>query len=148
MVTPEERQAVLDEEHLRLLSLFHYISGGITVAFSLFFGVWIVFAAAMFAFFPPPPHGGSEGTAAQHPEAMPAVMLAIFGFLFAMGVAYGILEIVSGWFISRRQSRVFSFVVALPRVLFLPYGVILTIFTLLVLDRPSVKQLYRVQTGL
>jgi hypothetical protein len=147
-VTPEDRQAVLDEEHLRLLALFHYISGGVTVAFSLFFGVWIVFAAVMFAFLPPPPHGGSEGAAAHPPEAIPAVMLAIFGFLFAMGVAYGILEIVSGRFISRRRRRVFSLIVALPRVLFLPYGVILTIFTLLVLERPSVKQLYRAQTGL
>jgi len=147
-VTPEEKQSVLDEEHLRLLSLFHYVSGGITVAFSLFFGVWIVFAAVMFAFLPPPTHGCAEGAAPHHGQAIPVVMLVIFGVLFAIGVAYGILEIVSGRFISRRRRRVFSFVVALPRLLFLPYGLILSIFTLLVLERPSVKQLYRAQTGL
>ena len=76
------------------------------------------------------------------------VMLVIFGLLVAIGVAYGILEIVSGWFISRRRRRVFSFVVALPRLLLLPYGLILSIFTLLVLERASVKQLYRAQSGL
>ena len=147
-MTPDERQAVLDDEHLRLLSLFHYISGGVTVAFSLFFGLWIVFAGVMFAFLPPPTHAGSDGALTHHNQGLPAVMFAVFGFLFAMGLAYGILEIVSGRFISQRRRRVFTMVVALPRVLFLPYGAVLTIFTLLVLERPSVKQLYRVQTGL
>lgn len=32
----EERQAIIDDEHLRLLSLFHYIKGRMTIVFSLF----------------------------------------------------------------------------------------------------------------
>jgi len=63
-----------------------------------------------------------------------------------LGLAYGVLEIVSGRFISQRRRRVFSLVVAVPRLLFIPYGIILSIFTLLVLERPSVRQLYREST--
>ena len=31
------KQSIIDDEHLKLLSLFHYISGGITLAFSFLF---------------------------------------------------------------------------------------------------------------
>lgn len=54
-VSEAERQAVLDEEHLRLLAFFHYVSGGITVAFCLFFEVWMLFMAAIFSSVPPTP---------------------------------------------------------------------------------------------
>ncbi|MEJ2544432.1 MAG: hypothetical protein P8Y99_10235, partial [Calditrichaceae bacterium] len=39
----DERQKIIDNEHLNLLSLFHYISGGITIAFALFFGLYFIF---------------------------------------------------------------------------------------------------------
>ena len=45
--------------------------------------------------------------------------------------------------IGRRRRRAFTLVVAIPRLIFIPYGTILSIFTLLVLERASVKQLYR-----
>jgi hypothetical protein len=135
------RQAVLDHEHLRLLALFHYISGGITVAFSLLFGVWLVVMAAMFSFLPAGPHGGDPATPPVH--GPPVVFFLAFGGVFLLGVAYGILEIVSGRLISRRKGRVFTLIVAIPRLVLLPYGLILSIFTLIILERPSVKLLYR-----
>jgi hypothetical protein len=147
-LTPEERQAVLDEEHLRLLSLFHYISGGITVVFSLLFGLWTAFVSTMFASFPPIRQSSAEAAVPPQLQYRPETMFAVFGIFCAMGIAYGILEIVAGRFISQRRGRVFILIAALPRVMFISYGAILTIFTLLVLDRPSVRQLYRRETGL
>jgi hypothetical protein len=141
-VTDPERQAVVDEEHLRLLAFFHYISGGITVAFSLFFGVWMLFMAAMFSFMPVPP-ASAEHPAAPPMHGPPVVMFWFFGFFLLLGLAYGVLEIVSGRWISRRTNRVLSLIVAIPRLLFLPYGLVLSILTLMVLERPSVKHLYR-----
>jgi hypothetical protein len=140
--TSADRQRIVDEEHLRLLALFHYISGAVTIAFSLFIGVWIVFMGTMLAFVPPVPPGG-EAAGAPHPHAPFAIMLAFFGVFFALGLAYGILEILSGRYIARRRRRVFSLVVAVPRILLIPYGTILSIVTLLVLDRTSIKALYR-----
>lgn len=88
---------------------------------------------AMFAYMPAPapPHGP------------PLFIFAAFGVFLVLGIAYGVLEIISGRFISLRRRRIFTLVVAVPRLLLIPYGMILSIFTLLVLERPSVKQLYR-----
>jgi len=112
------------------------VSGGVTLAFSLFCGVGLAFMGALFALMPPPPHGpGVHGP--------PLAMFVFFGVFCALGLLYGILEIVAGRALSRRRRRVFTLVVAIPRLLFIPYGIILSIFTLLVLERASVKELYR-----
>lgn len=149
-MTPEERQRVLDDEHLRLLAIFHYISGGITIAFASMFGFMMGMMALMQSFLPARAAGscGKEydcpgPTVAPVPEFLPWIFLGIFGAIFALMLAYGILEIVAGRFIARRVHRVFSLVVSIPGALFIPYGTILTIFTLVVLERGSVKELYR-----
>jgi len=131
-----EAQRILDAEHLRLLAFFHYVSGGVTLAFALFFAVGLVLMGAMFALVPPPPHGpGLHGA--------PVALLFLFGFICVIGVLYGILELLAGRMIGRRRRRVFTLVVAIPRLVLIPYGTILSIFTLLVLERASVKELYR-----
>ena len=138
MQTDNQTQRIVDAEHLRLLAFFHYVSGGVTLAFSLFFGLWAVMMGVMFAFVPPPAHGGG-----QQFDGPPMVIFVFFGFFALLGAAYGSLEIVAGRLIARRRRRLLTLVAAIPRLLFLPYGMILSIFTLLVLDRASVKQLYR-----
>jgi hypothetical protein len=127
------RQRVVDEEHLRLLSLFHYIAGGMTLAFSLMFAAMIGFMSAMFSMMPP--------EQAQHGPPVATVLLFFFAFV-AAGVLLGVLDIVAGRCISVRRARVFTLIMAIPGVIFIPYGTLLSVFTLLVLDRDSVKNLY------
>jgi hypothetical protein len=79
---------------------------------------------------------------------MPVFMMAFFGIMALMGVVYGVLQIVAGRCISQRRARVFTVIVAIPRLVFIPYGTMLSVFTLLVLERASVQQLYRRQPGL
>jgi hypothetical protein len=135
-VTPDDRQRVIDEEHLRLLALFHYISGGVTVAVASIFGFMLGMMSLMFAFLPP-----------QTAAPLPQVFLALLGLLFILVLIFGILEIVSGRYIAKRKHRVFSIVVSVPRILAVPYGTMLSIFTLLVLERKTVKELYREASG-
>ena len=92
-MSPNERQAVLDDEHLRLLALFHHISGSMTLAFSLLFGVWFTFMGAVFALV-------SQAHAARA----------------NVGATYGVLEVLSGRYISQRRRWLFSFIVSLPRL--------------------------------
>jgi hypothetical protein len=127
------RERVLDEEHLRLLALFHYISGGMTLVFSLFFAVMFAFMGLIFAKIPTQPPG-------QHPP--PVEIFWLFGLFIGIGVLLGALEVIAARCISLRRARVFTLIMALPGVMFIPYGTILSIFTLLVLDRGSVKKLY------
>ena len=108
-MTSEETQAVLDQEHLRLLV-------------------------------PQQARGNVNDAFAQQSMQM---MFALFGIVCAIGVTYGIVEIVAGRFISQRRLRIFTIIASLPRLIFIPYGTLLTIFTLLVLDRASVRLSYR-----
>jgi hypothetical protein len=141
-VTQDVKQAVLDDEHLRLLALFHYIFGGLGVAFALLGVVWTLIMATMIASFPPTPEGVSEEAARQF-RNMPAFMMALFGVRAALGVVYGILQSVWGRCIARRRARLFTLIVALPGLLFLPYGTLLSVFTFVVMERASVERLYR-----
>jgi hypothetical protein len=142
-VTPEEKQAVLDEEHLRLLAISHYISGGVTVVLSMLGSLWSVVVGSMFTAFPMPPQPGLSEEAARQMQVMPKVMLVVFGLFAAAGLTYGILEIISGRCIRQRRGRVFTQIVALPRLVFFPWGTALSIVTLMVLERGSVEALYR-----
>jgi hypothetical protein len=147
-MSPEERQRVADEEHLRLLALFHYISGGMTVAFSAMFGLMIGMMSLAFSFIPP--HAGRPcanedpcAGAQLAPEPFPqAFFFWFFGVALVLTLILGVLEIISGRCISKRRRRVFSIVVSIPRILSFPYGTLLSIFTLLVLERRTVKELY------
>ena len=141
-MTQDEKQAVVDEEHLRLLALFHYVFGGLGVAFSLLGVIWTIVMATMFASFPPAAEGTAEEAARQF-KMMPAFMMAFFGVMAAFGVVYGILQIVSGRCLARRRARLFTLIVALPGLIFLPYGTLLSVFTFVVLERASVERLYR-----
>ena len=140
-MTTEETQAVRDQEHLRLLALFHYISGAVTIAFSLLYGLWVLVVSVMFASIPQQARGNINDPFAE--QFMPVMILGMFGIFCVVGVIYGIVEIVAGRFISQRRLRIFTIVASVPRIIFIPYGTILTVFTLLVLDRPSVRLHYR-----
>ena len=65
----------------------------------------------------------------------------------ALLFCYGVVEIVAGRCISQRRARAFTMFAGLPRVIFIPYGALLTVLTLIVPDRRSVQQLYRPAAG-
>lgn len=60
-----------------------------------------------------------------------------------LGWALGILVICSGRFISKQRHWTFSVVIAALMCLSVPLGTVLGVFTLVVLMREPVKQLYR-----
>jgi hypothetical protein len=140
-----ERQAVIDAEHLRLLSLLHYISGGVTLVFSIGFGLMILFVSVL-ANSLPPPHPSAVAQHFNHGPP-PLIFFLFFATFCLLGAIYGVLEIFAGRFISRRVHRMFSLIVSIPRLITIPYGVILSVFTVIVLERSSVKQLYRENLG-
>ena len=97
-----------DEQHLRLLAIFHYIDAGLTALFACFPLLHLAVGLAMI--FWPEVFGGK-------PSEQPPVL---FGWLFAcMGagmflaaVALAICTFLAGRFIARRQRYWFVFVMA------------------------------------
>jgi hypothetical protein len=128
-----------DAEHLRLLSIFHYIVGGLGAFFACFPLVHV--AMGIFMVVKPEAMGGNEAGA---PPAFFGYLMAGFGLLLVvMGWAMAICTIISGRFLAQRRRRTFSIVVAAIQCLFIPLGTILGIFTIIVLGRESVQRLYR-----
>lgn len=125
-----------DQEHLQLLAIFHYIVGGLAGLFSFFpllygaFGLLILHAPTH------PQHG-------EPPPPFLGWLFIGFGFFFfVLGLIFAACVVLSGRFIAHRAHYWFAFVLACIECLFFPFGVILGVFTIVVLSRSSVKELF------
>jgi hypothetical protein len=67
-------------------------------------------------------------------------IMGLVFFLFGQTMALAI--IVSGRFIAKRRHYLYSFVIACIECAFFPFGTVLGVFTIIVLSRESVKELY------
>ena len=149
-VPPEQIQAVKDDEHLRLLSVFHYVWGGLLALLSLFplihLVVGIFFLAAPDEMFSPPPGSGGPGAPAGPPpgvlKMMGTMFVAIPAAIILIGEATAVLTIVAGRRLAQRRSYTFCFVIACLSCVFVPLGTALGVFTIFVLNRPSVRLLF------
>jgi outer membrane lipoprotein-sorting protein len=127
-----------DREHLRLLSIFHFVFGGLAL---LGIGFLCVHYFIMHTVFSNPDMWKSQ------PQIMPpkAFLDAFIWFYLFMGVillAGLVLNVLSGLFLWQKRNRVFSLVIGGLNCLQIPFGTALGVFTILVLSRDSVRQLY------
>jgi hypothetical protein len=125
-----------DNEHLKLLCIFHYVVSAIAALFAclpiihLVLGLLFILAPEKFG------HGS------QQPPAFMGWFFVVFASIFILlGWAFAVLVLVAGRFISRRKHYTFCFVAACVECLFMPFGTVLGVFTILVLSRQSVKKL-------
>jgi len=130
-----------NEEHLKLLAIFHYVVGGIAALFScfplLYLGVGILFVAS--------PHFMTEGQKGPPPPAaLGYIFIAIGAFFALLGWSAAIATILSGRNIARRRKRMFSVVMGAILCMFMPFGTVLGIFTVIVLTKDSVTRLYEI----
>ena len=125
------------DDHLRTLSILHYVLAGITGLFSLLPGLHLGLGIFMLT---APDKMGGHG--APPPEFM-AWMFVIGGATaILLGMTLAILIAISGRCIARRRRLLFSTVVAGIECVFMPLGTILGVFTLITLTKPEVKGLY------
>ena len=128
-----------DEEHLRLLSIFHYVVGGLAGLFALFpvihlvLGLFMIFASDKFA-----------GKGAP-PPAFLGWFFVIFAAMFIiLGWTFAAFVLTAGRFLARRKHYMFCLVMAGIECLFMPFGTVLGVFTIVVLMQEPVKQLFGV----
>jgi hypothetical protein len=130
-----------DEEHLRLLSIFHYIVGAIAALFALFPIIHLIMGIAMIL-------GCFKDNSGEGPPVFMGYMFVIMSlaFMFA-GWAFAILLIIAGRFLSKRKHYMFCLIVAAIGCIFMPFGTVLGVFTIIVLMQPSVKELFATAKG-
>lgn len=131
-------QRKIDAGHLRLLAIFHGVFAALGVLFLGFLLLHYVLMSQVFS----NPKFWQNG----HGTIPPAEMFMFFkwfyvfaGVMIVVGMA---LNAVSGWCIARRQARTFSLVIAGLNCLQVPFGTALGVFTLVVLLRDSVREVY------
>ncbi|HVP40211.1 MAG TPA: hypothetical protein VMS93_13620 [Candidatus Saccharimonadales bacterium] len=132
-MTPESQ----DQEHLRLLSLFHYVLAGITGAFSLFPLIHLFIGIAMLAGPIRPPATGTEPI----PMAMLAWIFIVGAALFILlGLSMAVCMALTGKYLAGGCHYGFCFAIAVSELLCMPLGTVLGVFTILVLSRESVQR--------
>ena len=140
MSGPPAGLANKDLEHLRLLSIFHYIVGAVT-AIWLSFPLIHVFIGLVLLL--DPNLGGARGEQLAPARAIGGAFIVIGGAIVAFGWTLGALTAYAGWCIRRHQRWLFCVVVACINCVHMPIGTALGVFTLIVLTRASVKQLFQ-----
>ena len=133
-------QRKIDADHLNLLAIFHFIGAGLA-------GLGILFLVAHYAMMHtlmtnPDIWKNPKQPMPVRPEQLFAIMkwfYLVMGFWF---VVSAILNLISGLCLRARKHRAFSLVVAGIDCLHLPLGTVLGVFTIVVLSRESVKEVY------
>jgi hypothetical protein len=126
-----------NDDHLRLLSIFHYVVGGLAALFSLLplfhlvLGISFLVAPRVFS---------NQGT--PPPAFVGWIFIVMAAIAMAVGLSFAGCVIAAGRCLARRRNYLFCLVVAAVECMFLPFGTVLGVFTLIVLMRESVKPMF------
>ena len=126
-----------DEDHLRLLSVFHYVVGGLAAFFGcipiihLVIGILIVTGAMEL-------DAGGNGP----PASFGWIFVAVGGIAVLIGWTMAVCVLMAGRCLSRRTHYMFCLVMGGVECLFMPFGTVLGVFTIIVLMREGVKELF------
>ncbi|HEU0273753.1 MAG TPA: hypothetical protein VFQ83_04415 [Candidatus Udaeobacter sp.] len=125
-----------DQEHLQILAIFHYVVAGLAALFSFFpllytiIGTIFIFAAR---------HDTAKPGEDLPPEFLGWIFAVIGSGLFLAGLAIAICILIAGRSLALRKRYSFAMVMACIECIFVPFGTILGVFTIVVLCRDSVK---------
>jgi hypothetical protein len=149
---PFRDQRKADGEQLNLLATFHFVGAGLAVVGMLFLCAHYAMMSTVFAnpqtFKAMVSQGGAPGQQMPptFPGFPPAQLFAILKWFYVIGgvwlAASCVLNILSGCWLRARRNRNGSIVVGVLNCLHIPLGTVLGIFTIVILSRPSVRQLY------
>ena len=122
-----------DLEHLKLLSIFHYVVAGATALFALFPLLHVAFGVAMVS---------GRMDADLDAQLVGWFFIAFASVAIAVGLTLAVCILLAGRSLAQRKKRTFCMVVGGLECLLMPYGTVLGVFTLIVLMRPSMPGLF------
>ncbi|MFZ5802081.1 MAG: hypothetical protein ACOY3K_03065 [Candidatus Omnitrophota bacterium] len=122
-----------EKDSLGLLSVLHYVMGGLTTLFSCFPLIHLLIGIAILMGKIPAQEGNTVPAAAGWFFVIPA------GLFILGGWAVGFCLILAGRRLAQRRQRMFCLVMAGIECCFVPLGTILGVFTILELTKGPVK---------
>ena len=120
-----------DEQYLKLLSIFHYVVGGLAALFACIPIIHLSIGIAMLV--------GAIDNAPAFIGLMFVVMAAVS---ITLGWTLAVCIIIAGRLLAKRKRYIFCLVIAAISCMFMPFGTVLGVFTIIILMRPSVKELF------
>lgn len=131
-----------DESHLHFLVIAHYVLGGISILFACF-PLIHAFVGLSILSGVDGMHDALQNSTDGSPPSWFGWLFFLMGLLFFLiGQTVSVSLILSGRYLKQRKHYMFSFVLACIACAFFPFGTVLGVFTILVLSRASVKELY------
>jgi len=132
-------QSSQDIDQLRLLSIFHYIVAGVIGLFSLIPIIHVVLGIALVT-------GSLDGfhRGDQPPEFMGWLFIILPSVFILSGLVISFFVAFAGRQLAACSCYNLCLVVAAIECMFMPIGTALGVFTIIVLMRPNVKELFGV----
>lgn len=125
-----------DAEHLKLLSIFHYVVAGLNALMASIPLIHVVMGLVFIGV------GLAKGGEAA-PMALVGTLFAVLaGGMVLLGWGLAACIFLAGRYLAQRRHYMFCLVVAAICSTVFPYGTALGICTIIVLCRPSVKTLF------
>ena len=122
-----------DEQYLRTVSIFHYIVAGFAVLFSLIPAIHLVLGILM-----------ASGVLSDAKDPFPLALVGWFFIVFASiwimtGLTFSTCVLLAGRNLQARRRYMFCLVMACVECMFMPFGTVLGVFTILLLLKEQVK---------
>lgn len=125
-----------DLEQLNLLSIFHYVVAGVSALLFCFPLFHLVFGIAMLS-------GWGDFSGRDPGMQFAGCFMVAFAVIFiTFGWGYAACLAVAGSYLKQHTRYTFCLVMAAVSCLFAPLGTVLGVFTLMVLMRPGVRELF------
>ena len=126
-----------DEQYLKLLSVFHYVVGGLVAFFACIFLFHLCIGVAMLT-----------GAIDDAPAFVGLMFVVMATVAITLGWTLAVCIIIAGRCLAKRTRYMFCLVMAAISCIFMPFGTVLGVFTIIVLMRPSVKELFAANKAL
>jgi len=126
-----------DRDHLRILAICHYVLSGLCFVVGSFPLIHLAVGIAIVTGAIPVQQKGNGGSFPEEFFGWIFIIISSVVILFYWSLAVGL--IVAGRSLSQRKRRTLCLIVAGAACMFQPLGLVLGIFTFLVLLRPSVR---------
>ena len=123
-----------EREYLRLLSIFHYVVGAMTALFACFPLIHLAIGIAMLC-------GAFDGKGA--PPRFLGLFFIVFSSIFILcGWAMAVCMVIAGTKLARYRARTYCLALAAIECIFVLFGTVLGVFTIILLMKDSVKELF------
>lgn len=125
------------QDHLRIIVIFHYVLGGIAALFSMFPLFYVVIGLLLV--FTPETLNTEEDVP---PPFFGWIFVATGSVFITIGLTFASGLIALGRNIQKRKNHLFCTVMAGVECMFMPFGTVLGVLTLVLLMKDEVKQMF------